>query len=180
MMSADDKLTIMPLATSHDRKAFDCGQPDLNHYLQQTAQQHQKKQISRTWVAAYPVQPETILGFYTTTLAEIPPDHLNAKDAKKLPKTHLPVVRLSRLTVDRNYQRLQIGQRLLVDAMVRSVRLLDEFAIVAMVVDAKDEHAASYYQHFGFIPLQDDVLKLYMPAQALSDVCTGITNLVSR
>lgn len=172
MMSTDDKLAIIPLAVSHDRKAFDCGQSDLNHYLQQTAQQHQKKQISRTWVAVYPAQPETILGFYTTTLAEISPDHLNAKDAKKLPKTHLPVVRLSRLAVDRHYQGLQIGQRLLVDAMVRSVRLLEEFAIVAMVVDAKDEGAASYYQHFGFIPFQDDVLKLYMPAQLLVGVFT--------
>lgn len=167
MTANDDKLAIMPLALSHDRKAFDCGQADLNNYLQQTAQQHQKKQISRTWVAVYPTQSEKILGFYTTTLAEIPPDHLNAKDAKKLPKTHLPVVRLSRLAVDSHYQGLQIGQRLLIDAMLRTVRLLNAFAVVAMVVDAKDERAALYYQHFGFIPLQDESLKLYLPSEVL-------------
>ncbi|OQX00279.1 MAG: hypothetical protein BWK73_48985 [Thiothrix lacustris] len=167
MISSAETLAIVSLSTIHDRKAFDCGQEDLNHYLQQTAQQHQKKQVSRTWVAIDPTQPSVILGFYTTTLAEIPPEHLNAGDAKRLPKSHLPVVRLSRLAVDQRYQGQQIGQRLLVDAMVRIVRLLDEFAVVAMVVDAKDAQAAAYYQHFGFTPLLDEPLKLYMPAGGL-------------
>lgn len=170
MMVDDGTLAILALAAHHARKVFDCGQADLNQYLQQTAQQHQKKQISRTWVAVSPSQPETILGFYTTTLAEIPADDLNPADAKKLPKACLPVVRLSRLAVDQQHQGLHIGQRLLIDAMVRTVRLLDDFAIVAMVVDAKDEPAAAYYQHFGFIPLQDDPLKLYLPVRTLMAV----------
>ncbi len=174
MMVGDDALGIVALAAHHARKVFDCGQPDLNQYLQQTAQQHQKKQISRTWVAVRPAQAETILGFYTTTLAEIPADYLNPDDAKKLPKACLPVVRLSRLAVDQHHQGLHIGQRLLVDAIVRTVRLLDDFAIVAMVVDAKDERAAAYYQHFGFIPLQDDPLKLYLPARTLLEVHADI------
>ena len=171
----DDKLLIQRLDSHHLRGKFDCGQADLNRYLQQTAQQHQKKQVSRSWVAVRPEDPETILGFYTTTLAEIPPEHLNSKDAKKLPKASLPVVRLSRLAVDQNYQGLQIGQRLLVDAIVRTVRLLGDFAVVAMIVDAKDASASSYYQHFGFIPLLDDPLKLYLPAQSLIEVYTNLT-----
>jgi hypothetical protein len=36
-----------------------------------------------------------------------------------------------------------------------------------MVVDAKDAQAAAYYQHFGFTPLLDEPLKLYMPAGGL-------------
>lgn len=170
MMAGNDTLAITALAAHHARKTFDCGQDDLNRYLQQTAQQHQKKQVSRTWVAVRPAQPDMILGFYSTTLAEIPADYLNPADAKKLPKACLPVVRLSRLAVDRQHQGLHIGQRLLIDAIVRTVRLLDDFAIIAMVVDAKDEMAAAYYQHFGFIPLQDDPLKLYLPARTLLEV----------
>lgn len=176
MLPCDDKLLIQPLDSNHLRGKFDCGQADLNSYLQQTAQQHQKKQVSRSWVAVRPEAPETILGFYTTTLAEIPPEHLNSKDAKKLPKANLPVVRLSRLAVDQNHQGLQIGQRLLVDAIVRTVRLLGDFAVVAMIVDTKDARASSYYQHFGFIPLLDDPLKLYLPAQALIDVYASMTD----
>ena len=174
MTVGNDALAIVLLAADHARKAFDCGQADLNRYLQQTAQQHQKKQVSRTWVAVRPEQPARILGFYTTTLAEIPADHLNPIDAKKLPKGCLPVVRLSRLAVDQQHQGLQIGQRLLIDAMLRTVRLLEDFAIVALVVDAKDDKAAAYYQHFGFIPLQDDPLKLYLPAQTLLEIYASI------
>lgn len=174
MIAEEDELAIVLLTADHARKTFDCGQADLNRYLQQTAQQHQKKQVSRTWVAVRPAQPSTILGFYTTTLAEIPADYLNPSDAKKLPKGCLPVVRLSRLAVDQQHQGVQIGQRLLMDAIVRTVRLLGDFAIVALVVDAKDDNAAAYYQHFGFIPLQDDPLKLYLPAQTLLAVYASI------
>lgn len=170
----DDKLLIQQLGSHHLRDKFDCGQADLNRYLQQTAQQHQKKQVSRSWVAVRPKDPETILGFYTSTLAEISPEHLNNKDAKKLPKANLPVVRLSRLAVDQHNQGLQIGQRLLVDAIIRTARLLGDFAVVAMVVDAKDARASAYYQHFGFTPLLDDPLKLYLPAQSLVEVYASI------
>ena len=44
----DDKLLIQLLGSNHLRDKFDCGQADLNRYLQQTAQQHQKKQVSRS------------------------------------------------------------------------------------------------------------------------------------
>lgn len=171
---ADKQLSIVMLASHHDRRAFDCGQNDLNRYLQQVASQHQKKQVSRTWVAVHPSEPERILGFYTTTLAEISTEYLNPKDAKKLPKSALPVARLSRLAVDQQYQGQHIGQRLLIDAIVRTARLLEDFAVVAMVVDAKDDGAARYYQHFGFIPWQDDPLKLYMPVQTLLDVFAAV------
>lgn len=173
-MRADNSLSIVKLAPHHDRSAFDCGQGDLNRYLQQTAGQHQKKQVSRTWAAVHTAEPERILGFYTSTLAEISSEYLNPKDAKKLPKAALPVVRLSRLAVDQQHHGQQIGQRLLIDAIVRTARLLDNFAVAAMVVDAKDEGAARYYQYFGFAPWQDDPLKLYMPAQALLDVCAAV------
>ncbi|EIJ35225.1 GNAT family N-acetyltransferase [Thiothrix nivea] len=173
-MTAGNPLSIVMLAPQHDRSAFDCGQDDLNRYLQQVASQHQKKQVSRTWVAVRPSEPERIVGFYTTTLAEISAEYFNPKDLKKLPKTSLPVARLSRLAVGQQYQGQHIGQRLLIDAIVRTARLLEDFAVVGMVVDAKDEAVSRYYQHFGFVPWQDDALKLYMPAQALLDVYAAV------
>lgn len=171
---AENELSIVMLDSRHDRRTFDCGQDDLNRYLQQVAAQHQKKQVSRTWVAVSPSEPECILGFYTTTLAEISSEYLNPKDVKKLPKSALPVARLSRLAVDQQHQGKQIGQRLLIDAIVRTACLLENFAVVAMVVDAKNEQVSSYYQHFGFIPWRDDQLKLYMPAQTLLAVAAAV------
>ncbi len=164
---ADTVFRIHVLNASHDRKAFDCGQPDLNAYLQKTASQHNKKQVSRTWVIVDAKRPENILGYATTTLTEIEGSSLNTDDAKRLPARGLPAVRLSRLAVHREYQGKQIGQRLLLDVMKRTTQLLDNFAVVALLVDAKDERATEYYQQFGFISLHENPLKLYLPVATL-------------
>lgn len=166
---------IHVLNTSHDRKAFDCGQPDLNAYLQKTASQHNKKQVSRTWVIVDSEQPESILGYATTTLTEIEGTFLNPVDAKKLPARGLPAVRLSRLAVHQECQSKQIGQRLLLDVMRRTTQLLDNFAVVALLVDAKDERAAEYYQKFGFISWYENPLKLYLPVATLLSLMTEPT-----
>ncbi len=48
---------IKLLDNSHDRDNFDCGSEPLNRYLQQTARQHNKKGISRTFVLVDSEQP---------------------------------------------------------------------------------------------------------------------------
>jgi hypothetical protein len=48
-------------ADVHDRTAFDCGEPDLNAYLQRTARQHLKKGIANSYVL---VRRECVAGFY--------------------------------------------------------------------------------------------------------------------
>ena len=43
-------LTIEPLSKAHNRKAFDCGNKALNHFLQKIARQHMEKGLSKTFV----------------------------------------------------------------------------------------------------------------------------------
>ena len=88
---------IISLNSSVNRKSFDCGQSDLNRYLQQTARQYQEKGLSKTWLAILKDEPEIILGYYTLTLSEINLTDLNPEDARRLPNTKLPVARLGRL-----------------------------------------------------------------------------------
>jgi len=40
------------LGPKHDRNSFDCGEPALNHYLQQLARQHAKKNISKVLISS--------------------------------------------------------------------------------------------------------------------------------
>ncbi len=162
--------TIVALNQQHKRKLFDCGQNDLNRYLQQTAKQHQQKYISKTYVIVATEQPQTVLGFYTMTLSEIAFDKFNQTDNKKLPKAPLPVARLSRLAINKEQQGKGVGRLLLVDAIFKTVRLLDSFAVVALVLDAKDKKVAGYYQKFGFIESQDQPLMLYLPVKSLKEM----------
>jgi ribosomal protein S18 acetylase RimI-like enzyme len=54
-----------------------------------------------------------------------------------------------------------LGAALVVDAIARTMR--SETAIYALVVEAKDEQACSFYQHFGFSSFSSQPLKLYLP-----------------
>lgn len=72
----------------------------------------------------------------------------------------IPVVLLARLAVDGRHQKRGLGAALLADAMRRSVRAADEVGIRAVVIDALDVDAASFYRRFGFAALTDDGLQL--------------------
>lgn len=45
---------IQPLRKAHERSEFDCGNNDLNHYIQRFARQNQDKDLGRTYVAVEP------------------------------------------------------------------------------------------------------------------------------
>ena len=150
----------------HDRSAFASATPPLDDWLRQTAQQHQRRGLSKTFVAILDDEPGRILGYYALTacevLTETLPDNLN----RKLPRK-IPAVRLGRLAVDRTVQGRGLGAHLLMDAISRSRRVLDHIGIHALFVDAKDEAAAAFYAKYGFRPLPGDPLMLVLPLVGL-------------
>lgn len=72
-----------------------------------------------------------------------------------------PVIRMGRLAVDIQYQGGGLGGALLADAVQRSRN--SGIATFALLVDAKDEQAARFYRHHGFIALPDALLTLFLP-----------------
>jgi hypothetical protein len=47
----------------------------------------------------------------------------------------------------------------------RSVRVSEQVGIAAVLVDAKDDKAASFYKHFGFLPFPEAPHRLVMAIQ---------------
>lgn len=43
-------------------------------------------------------------------------------------------------------------------------------AVYALIVDAKDEQAAAFYRHHGFIALQSNPLALFLPLATAKDL----------
>jgi len=74
---------------------------------------------------------------------------------------------LGRLAVDRGFQRRGLGERLLLDALHRAWTVAREVASFAVFVEAKDESSSAFYKRFGFIPLPDDGLRLFLPMATL-------------
>jgi ribosomal protein S18 acetylase RimI-like enzyme len=70
-------------------------------------------------------------------------------------------VKLGRLAVASHYQGQGLGGILLADALMRASRA--ELGIFAMLVDAKDEAAQRFYEHYGFTPLPGATRRLCLP-----------------
>ncbi|ALP52524.1 hypothetical protein Tel_04830 [Candidatus Tenderia electrophaga] len=51
---------------------------------------------------------------------------------------------------------------MLLDAMARALRISDEAGLVGLFVDAKDDVVAGYYMKFGFVPIENNPLLLYL------------------
>lgn len=157
-------LSIQTLNAAHVLESFDCGRPELNHWLQTIARQHQKKRLSSTFVLTDAAQPQVVLGYYALTVCTVVGATLPPKQAKKLPHV-VPGVKLGRLATQRSYQGnklLRIGETLLMDAMARAKHISDHAGGYALFVDAIDEQAAQFYERYGFVRLPDQGLTLFL------------------
>ena len=163
-------ITVEPLGRQHDRTAFHCGADALDRYLKQQARQDADKRVAAPFVAVNP--PNTrVLGYYTLSASVVTLTDLPDELTRKLPRyPQLPVTLLGRLAVDQSARGQRLGEHLLLDALHRSRTHADEIAAMAVVVDAKDENAAAFYRHYGFIPLQAQPRRLYVPMRVVAQL----------
>ena len=158
-----------PIDKRHNRKAFDCGQGDLNSFLHTYARQSHESGASKTYLAIADVDDNTVLGFYTLS-----PAHVNFQavpDAARhnLGRHDVGGFRLGRLAVHRDLQGQGLGGQLLVAAARRCIRASEQVGGTALLIDAKDVKAADWYKLFGAVPLRDLPLSLILPYSVLKD-----------
>ncbi len=150
----------------HEREGFDCGKPSLNDFLHSLVGQYEKRGLGRTYVAVLE-REKRVQGYYTLASGGVDAASLPPKQAKKLPRHTVPVVLLARLAVDQSVHGQGLGRLLLRDALDRSVALSEELGMHAVVVDALDADAKAFYDRFGFMPLLDNALRLFLPSSTI-------------
>ncbi len=162
-------LVIEPLTKDHNRNAFSCGNQSLDRYLQKTARQDAGHGFAAPFVAVSETDPHTILGYYTLSSFSIDLGGLPPDIARRLPSySKVPFTLLGRLAFDQNYQHQRLGKILLHDALRRAFRQISQVASYAVVVDAIDDIAISFYQHFGFIQFPDNHSRLFLPMATIA------------
>lgn len=152
------------------RDNFDCGIDELNEYLKKYAKQNDKKGIAKTWVVILDLNNTEVLGYYSISMAELKQDSLPENARQNLPRYPLPVIRIGKLAVDKSMQGKGLGATLLVDALYRGIRLAEDIGVFGFTVDAINEKAKNFYLNYGFIPLQDNCLSLFIPLKNLQKV----------
>ena len=151
---------LAPLDAAHDRAAFHSDSELLNRYLREQVTQDIRRRVAACFVAL--TDDRKVAGYYTLASASLLLADLPASTIKKLPRyPTVPAVRMGRLAVDQTFKGQGLGGALLADALHRAAR--SDIAAFALMVDAKDEAAAAFYRHHGFIALPDSVLSLFLP-----------------
>jgi GNAT superfamily N-acetyltransferase len=153
-----------------NRTLFDCGIFELNDYLQRYARQNHKKGVAKTWVMVKDDNEQIPIGYYSISMAELKQESLSDEVKKGFPRYPLPVIRVGKLAVDKQFQGQQLGELLLVDIFQRGSKISQEIGVVGFLVDAINEKAKHFYLKYGFTPLIDSPLSLFLPMRNILDL----------
>lgn len=159
-----------PIDGNVRKEDFDCGVSELNEYLKKYARQNHKKGIAKTFVAIPEAGNGEVSGYYSVSMAEIKRESLPENYSRGLPRYPVPAMRVGKLAVAQLMQGRGLGEELLIECFRRAVRLSSEVGIFGVTVDALNEQAKEFYLKYGFIPLHNDGLSLFMPIATISRV----------
>lgn len=146
--------TIVEFDEHYDRSNFDCGVSLLNVYLKTQMSQDLNKKLSVPILAINSLKK--IVGFYTLSggsisFKEFPESHKN-----KVGRYPVPISRIGRLAVDLSMKGQGLGEELLMHAIDRARAVGKIQGTRAIIVDAKDANAESFYLKYGFEWLKTD------------------------
>ena len=166
--------TIEPFdPKTQDRAAFSCGVSQIDNYLKLTAKKDSKADVVRVWVVLD--GDRHIVGSYGINMHSVVAEEMPEALAKKAPRHGvLPTAFISMIGVDLSMQGQGLGSALLADVLGRIGRISDEIGTCAVLLDVLDcgdpetvARRKAYYESFGFIPLPDQPLRLFMPIQTV-------------
>jgi GNAT superfamily N-acetyltransferase len=94
----------------------------------------------------------TILGYVTVTPSEVQIDDVPLERRRRLPRYPLPVLRLARLAVNRDFHRVGLGRALLRFVFRLAHRMAGEVGCTGVLVDAKPK-AVDCCARYGLEPV---------------------------
>lgn len=160
---------IRALAGDIDTTQFNCGNSSLDEYIRRYASQDVRRNVARVFVATPEGEPLRLAGFFTLSAGSVSCAELPESLAKKLPRYPVPVALIGRLAVANDFQGRGLGSILLADACRKIAHASTSLAVAGIVVEAKNDVAATFYRHFGFLNLPGQPTRLLLPAKAFLD-----------
>jgi predicted GNAT family N-acyltransferase len=154
----------------HQRERFNCGVTSLDRYITKLASQDLKRKAATVFVLIDSPNLE-VMAYYTLSSFTLEATELESSVAKKLPRYPLlPATMLGRLAVDKKYRGQKFGKLILIDAMKRAFIASQQIASTAVVVEAIDNNAVSFYRKYGFTSFESNPNRLYLPMSIISKI----------
>lgn len=146
------------LAEHHRLDTFTCGNEVLDKWLGTSALHSDRADNTRTYVWS---DRDDVIAYFSLCPHEVRRDTLPGKLSRSGPSS-IPVILLAKLALDVNFHGQGLGGQLLVDAVGRAVAAVDLAGGLLIVVDAIDEAASAFYQHYGFQRVPGPIPRLVM------------------
>lgn len=148
-----------------DRAHFASGSPPLDRYLKESASQDVRRLVASCFVVVE-AATQSVAGYFTLSAYSVPANEMPLDVLKRLPRYPvLPAALVGRLAVDARFQGRGLGAAMLADAALRVLR--GDAKAFALLVEAKDESAAAFYQRHGFRRFANRPLSLFLPLETL-------------
>lgn len=151
----------------HDRSAFFCGFTPIDNFLKSSLSDQFKGGLVTAWVATSEDDP-AVLGFYTlSAMAVRAIDGPTKWQRSGVPD--IPVIYIRAVAVRKDIQGKGLGSALLLDAMKRSLAIIEQLGAAAITLDVlEDQHFEQrwkFYIDLGFRPLgdPDNPRRVFMP-----------------
>jgi GNAT superfamily N-acetyltransferase len=154
-----------PITKHHDRQSFDCGDAELNEFLWKYARQSHERGGAKTFLAIDDGDGTTVYGFYSLSPASIQYARVPEVIRRGLGRYEIGAYRLSRLAVSTSLHGCGLGGQLLLAAGRRCLRVAEETGGTVMLIDAKNDRAANWYEGHGAMPLLDAPRSLVLPLE---------------
>lgn len=156
--------TPEPLGDAHDISDFDCGTPSLNDWLQRRARSNQRHGFTLVMVVH---DDGGVVAFYGLAPTSIEAHLLPRRIRTGQPPNPVPCLLIGQLAVDRRYQGRGLGDQLVLHALERVVASATISGGRALLVNAIDASAATFWEAWDFQPLSSNPLLLY---RSLDDI----------
>jgi ribosomal protein S18 acetylase RimI-like enzyme len=154
------RLSFELLNKRHDRASFACGVPELDRWFKLQAGQEERRNVARVVVAN---DEHGVAGFYTLSMFSLSIEQIPPAISHKLPRyPDVPATLIGRLARAQRLRGQGVGDLLVADAVNRVLDASRMIATFAIVVDAKDDAASSFYQRLGFIPFPTRPTRLFL------------------
>lgn len=157
-----------PISSQHLLEEFDSGKSSLNNWLKTRAlSNHQNGFTSVTVIH----ENQRVLGYYGLSPTTVLPNSLPRNIRTGQPPNPIPCLLLGQLAVDKSAAGQGIGTGLLKHALISCANAATLIGGRALIVNAIDNEAASFWHRRGFLPTKNDPLMLF---RSMADVAMSV------
>jgi predicted GNAT family N-acyltransferase len=160
------------LGDDHTLEGFDCGKESLNTWLVRHARRADSSRVAHVYVWT-PVGESKVCAYFAICPTEVVRKDDGVSGSLAGGYSRVPGYLIARLAIASTLHGQGYGEQLLLDALGKAVAASEIGGGRLIVVDAIDDEAQSFYEHYHFVPVtireRRLVMKVSTAAKALGE-----------